>query len=271
MKTSRIKNIVIVILLLVNAFLLVLLLGRQNQQRIAYERSVEQLSLLLANNGIAFDTSLLPGNVSYPAAELSHDADAEATFAYALLGDDAAARSTGGSSVYESECGSLRFRANGAIEGTLNLFVSNPIALCENIFRSCDYEMDDTAYAHALTVSDSGSGTISALRSVDGLSVFAAPLSLTFENNALVAVSGSFLPSVTLAASAGDADAVSALVRFLDYRNSNGLVCTEITSLTYGYLLQSSAASAKLSPAWHIATDVSEYYVNSVTGEISRE
>ena len=271
MKTSRIKNIVIVILALVNAFLLVLLLGRQNQQRVAHERSVEQLSLLLANNGIAFDTSLLPGNVSYLAAELSYDADAEAAFARALLGDDAAVRSTGGgSSVYESECGSLRFRANGVIEGTPNLFVSNPIALCEDIFRSCDYEMDDTAYAHALAVSDSGSGTISALRSVDGLSVFAAPLSLTFENNTLVAVSGSFLPSVTSVAGADGMDAISALVRFLDYRNSNGLVCTEITALTRGYLLQSSATSAKLSPAWHIATDVSEYYVNSATGEITR-
>ena len=272
MKTSRIKTIVIVILLLVNAFLLVLLLGRRNQQRVAYGHSVEQLSLLLANNGIAFDTSLLPGKVSFPAAELAHDADAEAAFARALLGDDAAARSTGGgSSVYESNCGSLQFRANGTIEGTLNLFVSNPIALCEDIFRSCDYEMDDTAYAHALAVSDSGSGTISALRSVDGLSVFAAPLSLTFENNTLISVSGSFLSNVSALKLAHGMDSISALVRFLDYRNSNGLVCTKITSLTYGYLLQSSAANAKLVPAWHIATDVSEYYVNSATGEITRE
>lgn len=272
MKTSRIKTIVIVILLLVNAFLLVLLFGRQNQQRVAYERSVAQLSLLLTNNGIAFDTSLLPGKVSFPAAELSHDANVEASFAHALLGDDTAARSTGGgSSVYESDYGSLQFRANGAIEGTLNLFVSNPIALCEGIFRSCDYEMDDTAYAHALAVSDSGSGTIRALRSVDGLSVFAAPLSLTFENNTLVAVSGSFLSNVSVLKPVHGMDSISALVRFLDYRNTNGLVCTEITSLSRGYLLQGSTASAKLVPAWHISTDISEYYVNSVTGEITRE
>ena len=271
MKTSRIKTIVIVILLLVNVFLLVLLLGRRNEQRIAYERSVEQLSLLLVNNGITFDTSLLPDKVSFPAAELTHDAAAEAAFARGLLGDDAAECNTGSSSVYESDCGSLQFRANGAIEGTLNLFVSNPIALCEGIFRSCDYEMDDTAYAHALAVSDSGSGTISALRSVDGLSVFAAPLSLTFENNTLVSVSGCFLPSVTLTKSADGMDAISALVRFLDYRNTNGLVCTQIVHLENGYLLQGAAVSPKLVPAWHIMTDVSEYYVNSVTGEITRE
>ena len=266
MKTSRIKSIVIVILLLVNAFLLVLLLGRQNQQRIAYERSVEQLSLLLTNNGIAFDTSLLPDNASYPAAELSHDADAEAAFARALLGDNAAARSTAsGSSVYESERGSLQFRTNGTIEGSMNCHVGDPAEFLSGILSSSGYLIDVS------NVNTDGSGTAVAVREVDGIKVFNAPLMFTFEDNVLTSVSDSFLPSVTLVAPAGGTDAISALVRFLDHRNSNGLVCTEITSLTYGYLLQSSAASAKFVPAWHIATDVSEYYVNSVTGEITRE
>lgn len=267
MKTLRIKNIVIVILLLVNAFLLVLLLSRQNQQRIAYERSVEQLSLLLTNNGIAFDTSLLPDKASYPAAELSHDADAEASFARALLGDDAAARSTGGgSSVYESERGSLQFRANGTVDGSVDHPVENPADFLSSALSDFGYRADVTS-----ALSSTGSGTVTAVREVDGVKIFNAPLTFTFESSVLTSVSGSFLPSVTLAAFAGDTDATSALVRFLDYRNSNGLVCTEITSLTCGYLFQSSAASAKLVPAWHIATDVSEYYVNSVTGEVSRE
>ena len=267
MKTSRIKNIIIVILALVNAFLLVLLLGRQNQERVAYERSVEQLSLLLTDNGIAFDTSLLPGNVSLPTAELSHDADAEAMFARALLGEDAAARSTGGSSVYESERGFLRFRANGAVDGSLDCPVEDPFEFLRNILSDFSYQL----YANLSALSITGNGTLAALREVDGVKIFNAPLTFTFENGTLISVSGSFLPSVTLAKSADGMDAISALVRFLDYRNTNGLVCTQIIYLENGYLLQSSAASAKLVPAWHIMTDVSEYYVNSVTGEITRE
>ena len=43
MKASRLKTIVIVILLLVNAFLLFLLLSRRAEQTHAYERTVEQL------------------------------------------------------------------------------------------------------------------------------------------------------------------------------------------------------------------------------------
>lgn len=266
MKTSRIKNIVIVILALVNAFLLVLLLGRQNQQRVAYERSVEQLSLLLANNGITFDTALLPDEVSYPTAELSHDAGAEVSFARALLGDAAAERSTGGSSVYESELGSLRFRANGEVDGNLNRSLEDPADFFSRTLSDLGYRVDAPS-----ALSNTGSGTAVAVREVDGVVIFNAPLAFTFENNVLTSVSGSFLPSITLTTPAGGTDAISALVRFLDYRNSNGLVCTQITSLDCGYLLQSSATSAKLVPAWHIATDTSEYYVNSVTGEITRE
>ena len=267
MKTSRIKSIVIVILLLVNAFLLVLLLGRRSQQRIAYERSVEQLSLLLSSNGIAFDTSLLPNTVSFPAAELSHDTDAEAAFARALLGDDAAVRSTGsGSSVYESEHGSLRFRASGEIDGSINRSTEDPFEFLRSILSDFGYQL----YANISALSITGSGTLAAVREMDETKIFNAPLIFTFESGTLVSVSGSFLPSVTLTKSADGMDAISALVRFLDYRNTNGLVCTQIIHLENGYLLQSAAVSPKLVPAWHIMTDVSEYYVNSVTSEIIR-
>ena len=60
MKTSRLKNIVIVILLLVNAFLLFLLLGRRAEERDSNERRVEQLCTLFEKNGVAFDRALLP-------------------------------------------------------------------------------------------------------------------------------------------------------------------------------------------------------------------
>lgn len=271
MKTSRLKIIVIAILLLVNVFLLTLLLGRQNQQRAAHARSVEQLNVLLSDNGIAFDTALLPEDSSMSAAELSRSGDAEKAFAEKLLGLAGVRSVGGGIYVYESDAGSCQFRSNGAIEGTLNLPVSDPVAFCEDIFRSCDYEMDDTSYAQTLALGDSGSGTISALRKVDGLLVFDAPLSLTFKNNTLIAVSGSFLSDISVLKPARGIDAISALVRFLDYRNANGLVCTEITCMEYGYLFQDSASvSNRLVPVWHISTGLSNYYVNLETGTVTR-
>ena len=65
MRTSRLKNIVIVILLLVNVFLLVLLLSRRAEERGANERRIEQLCELFERSGVTFDRALLP-EVSSP-------------------------------------------------------------------------------------------------------------------------------------------------------------------------------------------------------------
>ena len=265
MKTSRIKSIVIVILALVNVFLLILLFGRQHQQRSSYERSVEQLSVLLADNGIAFDTALLPEEAPLPAAELTRDGGAEDAFARSLLGDASRSESGGGIVTYENGAGFLQFRSNGTVDGEADCPAKDPAAFADGLLSPLGYLTDASA------VSADGSGTVTAMREAEGAPIFNAPLTFTFEKNVLVSVSGSFLPSVTLTKSADGMDAISALVRFLDYRNTNGLVCTQIAYLESGYLLQSAAASPKLIPAWHVTTDVSNYYVNSVTGEITRE
>ena len=74
MKTSRLKNIVIVILLLVNAFLLFLLLSRRAEERDSNERRVEQLCTLFEKNGVAFDRALLPDEETHLSLSLERDA-----------------------------------------------------------------------------------------------------------------------------------------------------------------------------------------------------
>ena len=60
-------------------------------------------------------------------------------------------------------------------------------------------------------------------------------------------------------------------MRFLDHSNLSGEVCTAITDVRGGYLLQSTASAyQRLIPVWRITTDVSEYYVNATNGEVTR-
>ena len=66
-------------------------------------------------------------------------------------------------------------------------------------------------------------------------------------------------------------DAVTALVRFLDDRNASGAVCTGITWLSAVYLMQSTtSAPLQLVPVLRVDTDVYSYYVNIISGEVSR-
>ena len=58
-----------------------------------------------------------------------------------------------------------------------------------------------------------------------------------------------------------------ALVRFLDYRNAAGVVCSRVAGVRCVYQLQ-SASAPRLLPVWEIETDTYVYYVDCETGEV---
>ena len=120
MKTSRLKNIVIVILLLVNAFLLFLLLSRRAEERDSNERRVEQLCTLFEKNGVAFDRALLPDEEAHLSLSLERDAAREEAFASALLGTAESSDSGGGVSRFTGEYGSCSIRSGGTADALLS-------------------------------------------------------------------------------------------------------------------------------------------------------
>lgn len=265
MKSSRLKNIVIVILLLVNAFLLFLLLSRRAEQRAAYDRSVDQLVTLYETSGVSLDPAILALNGTLLSAALDRDAAQEAAFAEALLGSADMSDSGGGVCLYSGEYGLCSIRANGAVEASLSRPVDDPEAFSHNLFEAFGYECTHTQ------LSDGG-GSISGVRSASAHPVFNASLTLSFSGGNLTAVSGIFLSALTEGRRTDGIDAVTALVRFLDYRSTSGIVCTQVLAVDGGYLLQSSATvPLRLLPVWRITTDVNIFYVNCKTGEITRE
>ena len=247
MKTSRLKNIVIVILLLVNAFLLFLLLSRRAEERDSNERRVEQLCTLFEKNGVAFDRALLPDEETHLSLSLERDAAREEAFASALLG-----------TAESSDTG-------GTVDALLSRPVDDPESFSKQLFKTFGY----TFLTSQLT---DGSGSVTGMRSEKGQLIFNASLTLTFSDSSLTGVSGTFLPALDEVRRTDGLDAVDALVHFLDYCSVSGVVCTEVRALDEGYLLQTSSASPlRLQGVWRISTDVSSYYVNCKTGEITRE
>ena len=255
MKTSRLKNIVIVILLLVNAFLLFLLLSRRAEERDSNERRVEQLCTLFEKNGVAFDRALLPDEETHLSLSLERDAAREEAFASALLGTAESSDSGGGVSRFTGEYGSCSIRSGGTADALLSRPVDDPESFSKQLFKTFGY----TFLTSQLT---DGKGQL----------IFNASLTLTFSDSSLTGVSGTFLPALDEGRRTDGLDAVDALVHFLDYCSVSGVVCTEVRALDEGYLLQTSSASPlRLQGVWRISTDVSSYYVNCKTGEITRE
>ena len=264
MNTARLKNIVILILLLANAFLLVLLFSRRAEENASHERSVAQLTALLNADGIAFDSALLDG---LPDTVLSvqpaRDLAAEQALAEGIIGSV-----TSIDRYYSSDglnSGSCLIRSGGALEAAVSRAVDDPAEFCADLCVPLGYRTFDV-------LSDGARTVITASRFVGELEVCNASLIFTFSGSTLTTVTGTFLPPIDTSESGETAlDAVTALVRFLDYRNASGAVCTGITWLSAGYLVQSTtSAPLQLVPVLRVDTDVYSYYVNIVSGEVSR-
>ena len=253
MKASRLKTIVIVILLLVNAFLLFLLLSRRAEQTQAYERTVEQLCELFARSGVSFDRALLPENSDVYALSPERSSTREMAFAKSLLGDDVSAFD------------SCSLRSGGTVDAVLSRPLDDAAQFSRELFRSFGYE--EVSFSL-----NGGSGSVTGMRRSKNGPIYNAALTLTFTDSTLTGVSGTFLSDLDEGRRTDGLDAISALVRFLDYCGVSGVVCTEVSALDSGYLLQSSAsAPLRLIPVWRITTDVNNYYVNCKTGEVTRE
>ncbi len=267
MNTLRLKNIVIVILALLNVCLLTMLLTRRGQERAARERTTEELVQLYAASGVTLPPSLVPERaVPFASADPVRSLESEAAFAEAVLGPCTAEEVGGGIYRYVAQTGQCLLRSSGTVEAALDRAVDDPEAFCSSLFSSCGYA------ALSTDLSDGG-GTVVAVRTLPGGAVvFNAELVLTFAQYRLVSVTGSFVPPVEPNERGEGIDGVTALVYYLDHSNASGEVCTAISDVRAGYLLQSTASvSQRLAPAWSITTDVSRYYVNSQTGEITRE
>lgn len=262
MKTSRLKNIVILILALANVFLAALLLVQQSQQRAAYRRTCEELTALCALDGISIDAAALPRDDALATVDLARDTDTEQQFAELLLGSVQRIDAGGGIYRYEGASGSAVLRSGGQVEVVCTRAVDDPDALCAEVF---------SAFGYTETQRAADGNEITATRRLGEDGIFNAWLTLRFDGDTLTGADGVLLPAGSGRLDADGLDAVSAVVSYLDYRNASGVICTAITGVQRGYLLQSAAsAPLRLVGVWRIETDVASYYVNSSNGEVLR-
>ncbi|MBO4915294.1 MAG: hypothetical protein J5449_08825 [Oscillospiraceae bacterium] len=267
MNTARLKNIVIVILAVTNAFLLVLLATRRTQEHSARTRAVNELVRLYASGGVELSPSIVPRKSTLPAAaDPVRDLDREAALAASILGECRMEDVGGGIFRYVGETGQCLLRSSGSVEAELERAVDDPEKFCERLFAE---------YGYSALSSDvyNGTGSVAAVRMLqNGSAIFNAVLTLTFSEYRLTAASGSFVPPIETEESGEGIDGITALAGFLNYSEDSGEVCTSVQGIHSGYLLQSTASvSQHLIPTWCITTDASTYYVNIATGEITRE
>lgn len=267
METYRLKNIVILILVLVNLFLLGLLLNFRCQQRHTSQELAQQLVRLYDQHGIALPEDLEADAPSLTPMGVSRSLSDEAAIAAYLLGEEAeGADQGGGIYTYTGTLGTVQFRSSGAFDyAPVRQDVTDPQTFFDGFLETFGYRALTSSYG-------ANTGTFTAVRQVEGYDVYNCTVSFRFSGQQLVSVAGSWVSTAgTTALPQPSYTAADALSQFLEYRSEAGVVCNSVVSVQPAYDLQSPTPSTlQLSAKWQVVTDTYRYYVDCVTKEVQR-
>lgn len=274
MEWSKVKNIIILILLLVNGFLLVLVAAREGESRRYRDSALTQAVEVLERSGIQVDRAGLADVDGLEPLQVDRDVEREGQLAAALLGEAVDGVDQGGGVYsYAGSLGRVEIRSGGALSAQLEddpaWRAQDPAALARELLERMGVE----AVPEGQSL-EQGSGTVSFRQSWQGAALFSGRVEFTFEQGRLTGVEGVLLiqsPGREEAAGGQPLTLPTALLRFLDGILASGDVCSAVEGMEPGYLAsQSFSGSVQLSPAWKITTNMAVYYLNALTGELTR-
>lgn len=272
MEWHRVKNILLAILVIVNGMLL-LLVWNQRTETLRYEQSaLDGARQVLAENGIGLSAEAVQGRKSHQPGSAERDVQLEAELAAVLLGETARGENRGGGLyTYSTQLGELSFRPGGILAAKLADVPfwetadpeSHAAALMGNLSVEC-YRVRSNLV--------SGSGTILYVQLLEDAPVFSCQVVLTYEEGRLRSISGTLLAMTEPELENGTLLSLpTVLMRFLDDVLDSGDVCSAILEVEPGYLVTQSFSNAiQLRPTWYISTNTADYYVDGITGVVTR-
>ena len=264
MDRYRLKNIIILVLLLANVFLVGVLSMRQTSENTSHRQTAKQLSALFAADGMTLREEDIPSKAPPSGQTLSRSMELEESVAAFFLGKNPIRTDRGGEiySYTGAQGGAAQFRAGGSFDIACTASDTNGAELIRDFCQKFSYSEP--------VFSSSSSGTAVASGRFERLDVSNCTVTFTLDSTgALVAVSGTLLPQrgTELSFDVQPLSASAALTAFQKMRRERQAAVSSIISITPCYELQSTPATPmSLVPAWCIATDTGNYYVNCISG-----
>lgn len=266
METSKIKNLIIYILLFVNLFLAGLVLSDRIQTRQAEETADAAIRTILGASGITLSTDKLFDNSKLHAYDVSRDLEQEKELVTAILGKVSVSEQRGNRLYYYNEDrGQASFRSTGDFEMLLNPGVvptsGDNVETARSVLKKMGLDGEYDAQA------SEGDTVVMTCRYKDS-PVVNCQIRFTFASDFLLMITGTRLldvqredDTVTIL------DAATLLSRFIGVIDRNGYVCNEILDISAVYLYTPAASGGELVPVWQIETNTNTFYLNVSTGE----
>lgn len=272
MSASRMKNLILLVLTLCALGLLCIVVPNRLAQTHEQRQMLQELKTLYEGYDLSIDLDELPRSPTLYIVELSEDG--AQTAAQALLGAKTApAGASGFESTYESDLGTLHITRTGGFSASLTggSRVRNPEKAAEKLLHAMDFQYQSLTRGQA----ESGAVRICASQTLLGVPVLGSLLELTYMDEHLTAVEGTFYTggsSITRVSEQEAISATDALAQLLARRDALGWVGSTVTSLTQGYLPSDQAGTGiRFVPVWLVETDAGSFFINGITREITAE
>ncbi len=270
MEWSKLKNIILILLVITNFFLLILV-GSQELNVVQTQSSARADALRLAEkNSISMSRDRLPRDITLPVFSISKNPE-EPEGLRTLLGE-ITPQSLGGSGfLYIGEKGEAQFRSRGEmlLQFLPNVYFTdgNPAPHAEKILSLLGIETQilgvETLSDHQLVVY--------LIQTVDQIPIYPCILQATYMDGSLTMISGTRLPGSPVRIQAQELSAVTGLLRFLELLGETGDICSTITAMTASYQMTTGLSTpAALTPVWYFETDTGSYLLNMTTSELQK-
>ncbi|HIS97252.1 MAG TPA: hypothetical protein IAD42_04680 [Candidatus Scatomorpha pullistercoris] len=270
MDSVKVKNFIILVLVIVDLALLVLVVrdaARGSEQR---KEAIEGAREVLLSHGISVSEDADLGEREGSSYSVSRSDEAERLAAEAIFGEVEVIDRGGGIVMYSAVSGEVTFRGAGGLEmqyyGISAPETDEPEKLALEMSRTLGAE----AYSEDISsVTEGETTTVSVGCSWMGSRIVNCELNYTFKGGKLLYVSG----SRPLGESSSERleeiiDVPTVLMRFIELTQQQGHVCSMLEELELCYLYSGTASGGgSLSPVWQLRTDTGYFYINAITGK----
>lgn len=270
MEWSKLKNIILIILLITNLFLLGLVgLQEWNASRHRIQAREDALKVV-ERSGIRMKEEALPEDRLLPVATVERDRGEEAKLLTPLLGEVTETALGGGQYFYTGEKGEAYLRNRGdftvslpsgayPLEGEMREHAVNTLSLMgfQGVVADC--------------VGDGEAGKVTLVQMWNQVEVHTCQVTALYEGGSLVSITGNRINGTPVSGGGVELSAVTGLLRFLEKFGDTGDVCSEVLAMRAGYQLSASLSdSSVLVPVWYVLTDTGSYLLDMTGNQLRK-
>ena len=269
METPKLKNIVLLILVLTNLWLLVFVVRLEGQDRAQQWQARQEAIQFLADKGIHVEESQIPGQMTLAPQTVERDLERESALAARLLGEGVKVQDRG-AGVYRcfNGRGSIQFHSDGSFSAQ---FSQGLFPLGKSWEKDCLELLAKLDFEGELLEETEETATFRQLW--EGQPAFTQQVTLELEGGCVTAMTAGrrLVGRPVEDPSRTTITVATALVEFLNGLNALGDVCSRVDGITQGYVSGVSLSGPMtLTPVWRIATDTGSYKLDLVTGALTR-